>query len=244
MIESAPRSQPSTGAPVNSITVPAFPLFPPRLWIGQTVTRDPAAFFWRARAPLILASRSAGRQEVLAKAGLPFESRPADVKEREIEERLGPVGADAIALALARAKAGAVSAHAPGRLVLGADQVASCGNRIFGKPEDREKAAELLRFLSGRTHRLHSGLVLMRDGAALFETVAHADLTVRPLSDAFIDAYLNAMGETALTSAGAYQVEGLGAQLFEKVEGDHWTIMGLPILPLLVALREMGAVLS
>lgn len=204
----------------------------------------PPSPFWRAGAPLILASKSAGRRQVLAQAGLPFEARPANVDERAIEAGLGPVGADAVALALARAKASVVSAGAPERLTLGADQVASCEGRIFGKPETMEKAAELLRFLSGRTHRLHSAIALLRDGAVLFETVVHADLTVRPLSEAFIAAYLDAMGESALSSAGAYQVEGLGAQLFARVEGDHWTIMGLPILPLLDALRCEGALIS
>lgn len=202
------------------------------------------ACFWRADAPLILASKSAGRRQVLAQAGLHFEARPADVDERAIESALGDVGPDAVAAALARAKALAVSAAAPGRLVLGADQVASCGARLFGKPETREKAAELLRFLSARRHRLHSALALARDGAIMFETLAHADLAMRPLSDAFIAAYLDAMGDAALASAGAYQVEGLGAQLFESVSGDHWTIMGLPILPLLDALRRLGVVMT
>ncbi|CAJ0887617.1 hypothetical protein AMST5_03808 [freshwater sediment metagenome] len=200
-----------------------------------------SASLWRNDAPLILASKSAGRRQVLAQAGVPFEARPADVDERAIEAGLGDVGPDAVAAALARAKALAVSKEAPGRLVLGADQVASCGERIFGKPETLEKAAELLRFLSARRHRLHSALALARDDAILFETVAHADLTMRALSDEFIDAYLEEIGETALTSAGAYQVEGLGAHLFESVSGDHWTIMGLPVLPLFDALRRFGA---
>ncbi|WP_244430840.1 Maf family protein [Methylocystis sp. ATCC 49242] len=203
-----------------------------------------ASSFWRADAPLILASRSAGRQAVLAQSGLPFEARPADVDERGIESRLEPVGADALALALARAKARSVSARSLGRLVLGADQVASCEEWIFGKPGTMKEAAELLRFLSGRSHRLHSAVALVRDGAIIFETVAHADLTMRELSDEFIAAYLALMGETALASAGAYQVEGLGAQLFASVSGDHWTIMGLPILPLLDALRREGALIS
>lgn len=205
------------------------------------MTATTSSAFWRAGAPLILASKSAGRRQVLAQAGLPFEAEPADVDERAIESALGDVGADAVAAALARAKALAVSAGARGRLVIGADQVASCGARLFGKPESMDKAAGLLRFLSGRRHRLHSAIALARDGIILFETVAHADLTMRPLGDDFIAAYLGAMGETALTSAGAYQVEGLGAHLFETVEGDHWTIMGLPILPLLDALRRLGA---
>ncbi len=205
------------------------------------MSQDPDPVFWRAGAPLILASKSAGRRQVLAQAGLPFECRPVEVDERAIESDLGPAGADAIASTLARAKAAVASAVAPGRLALGADQVASCDGRIFGKPADMEEAAALLRFLSGRRHRLHSGLALMRDGGVIFETVAHADLTMRTLSEPFIAAYLAAMGETALTSAGAYQVEGLGAQLFSEVAGDHWTIMGLPILPLLDALRREGA---
>jgi septum formation protein len=208
------------------------------------VSEFPSSPFWRAGAPLILASKSAGRRQLLAQAGLPFESRPADVDERGIESRLGPVGADAVAQALARAKARAVSSRAPGRLVLGADQVASCEGTIFGKPENLEKAAELLRFLSGRRHRLHSAVTLTRDGAVLFETVAHADLTMRELSEDFIAAYLGAMGETALSSAGAYQVEGSGAHLFANVAGDHWTIIGLPLLPLFEALRREGALIS
>lgn len=198
--------------------------------------------FWRESAPLILASKSAGRRQALLHSGVPFESTAADVDERAIESALGGADADAIALALSRAKALAISAA--GRLVLGADQVASCEGRIFGKPADMRDAEALLRFLSGRRHRLHSAVALARDGVVIFETVGLADLTMRPLSDAFIAAYLSAVGETALTSAGAYQIEGLGAQLFAKVEGDHWTIMGLPLLALLDALRREGALLS
>ena len=128
--------------------------------------------------------------------------------------------------------------------MLGADQVASCEGRIFGKPADMRDAETLLRFLSGRRHRLHSAIALARDGAVVFATVGVADLTMRALSEDFIAAYLTAVGENALTSAGAYQIEGLGAQLFSKVEGDYWTIMGLPLLELLEALRREGALLS
>ncbi len=198
--------------------------------------------FWRESAPLILASRSAGRRQALLNSGVPFESFPADVDERAIELRLGQADADAIALTLARAKALAISA--PGRFVLGADQTASCEGRIFGKPADMGEAEALLRFLSGRRHRLHSAIALARDGAVIFETVGVADLTMRGLSDDFIAAYLAAIGDSALTSAGAYQIEGPGAQLFSKVEGDHWTIMGLPLLALLEALRREGALRS
>ncbi|HEY8260823.1 MAG TPA: Maf family protein, partial [Methylosinus sp.] len=109
---------------------------------------------------------------------------------------------------------------------------------------DLAAAAEQLRFLSGRTHRLHSALALARDGVLLFETVAHADLTMRPFSEDFLAIYLDIVGESATTSAGAYQIEGLGIHLFEHVAGDHWTILGLPLTPLLAALRREGALLS
>ncbi|KAF0128341.1 MAG: Maf-like protein [Methylocystaceae bacterium] len=200
--------------------------------------------FWRESAPLILASKSAGRRQALLHSGVPFEIIPADVDERAIESRLdgADADADAIASALARAKALAVSAD--GRLVLGADQVASCEGRIFGKPADMREAESLLRFLSGRRHRLHSAIALARAGAVVFVTVGVADLTMRALSEDFIAAYLAAIGDAALTSAGAYQIEGLGAQLFSRVEGDYWTIMGLPLLELLEALRREGALLS
>ena len=203
-----------------------------------------AASFWMSDAPVILASASSGRQHVLRQAGLPFEARAAGVDERAIEASLVDAGADQVAETLARAKALAVSGGAGDRWIIGADQVASCEGRMFGKPPTREKAAELLRFLSGRTHRLHSAVALVRSDEVVFETVSHADLEMRALSEAFIDAYLDRAGEAALTSAGAYQVEGLGAQLFRQVRGDHWTIMGLPILPVLEALREAGVVLS
>ena len=199
---------------------------------------------WRAPAPLILASRSEGRARALSQAGIPFETRPADVDERAIEAALGAAGPDEIAATLAREKALSVSRALSSRLVVGADQVASCEGRVFGKPADSKAAAELLRFLSGRRHRLHSGVALARDGAIIFETVAHADLTMRSLGDAFLDAYLVAAGDIVTTSAGAYQIEGLGAQLLERVEGDHWTIMGLPLPPLLEALRREGALLT
>lgn len=200
--------------------------------------------FWMGDEPLILASASSGRQQVLRQAGLPYVARAAGIDERAIESALGNVGADVVAATLARAKALAVSDDASDSWIIGADQVASCEGRMFGKPPSRKEAAELLGFLSGRTHRLHSAVALVRSGEVIFETVSHADLQMRVLSEAFIDAYLDTAGETALTSAGAYQVEGLGAQLFRHVSGDHWTIMGLPILPVLEALRQAGAVLS
>ena len=206
------------------------------------MTGESTSTFWRESAPLILASKSAGRRQALLHSGVPFEIIPANVDERAIESRLDGADADAIALALARAKALAISAD--GRLVLGADQVASCEGRIFGKPADMREAEALLRFLSGRRHRLHSAIALARAGSVVFATVGVADLTMRALSGDFIASYLAAVGDAALTSAGAYQIEGLGALLFSKVEGDYWTIMGLPLLELLEALRREGALLS
>lgn len=205
----------------------------------------PGSGLWRLDIPLVLASRSVGRRLALAQTGAPFEVRPVNVDERALEAQVVAAGggADEIAATLARAKALAVAAPAP-VCVIGADQVASCGNRIFGKPATLTEAKELLGFLSGRTHRLHSAIALARGGAVAFETVAHADMTMRKLSDAFIDVYLAEVGEVALTSAGAYQVEGLGAHLFEKVAGDYWTILGLPLPPLLDALRREGALLA
>lgn len=197
--------------------------------------------FWRLPQPLVLASASAGRQHVLREADIPFEAIPADVDERAIEASLGSRDPDMIAQALARAKAAAVAVRAPGRFVLGADQVASCEGRLFGKPASMAAAADLLRFLSARRHRLHSAVALLRDGDCILETVAHADIEMRALSESFIARYLDVVGDRALASAGAYQVEGAGAHLFAAVLGDHWTIMGLPLLPVLECLRREGA---
>jgi septum formation protein len=202
--------------------------------------------FWRPSEPLILASRSRGRQLVLQQTAIPFRASPADIDERALEREVlqGGGDADTVTAALARAKALAISRAQPASFVLGADQAASCEGRLFGKPVDFAAAARQLEYLAGRKHRLHSAIALARGGAILYETVVHADLILRPLSAAFIQRYLAAVGEAALTSAGAYQVEGLGAHLFEAVIGDQWTIMGLPLLPLLAALRRQGALLG
>lgn len=202
--------------------------------------------FWIGTAPLVLASKSLGRRLALEQAGAPFSIHPAEIDERAIEALVAVEGggADAIAAKLAREKALAVSSQHPSAIVIGADQLASCEGRRFGKPADRAAAAEQLRFLAGRTHRLHSALALARDGVLLFETIAHADLIMRPFSEEFLAAYLDSVGEAATTSAGAYQIEGLGIHLFEKVAGDHWTILGLPLTPLLAVLRREGALLS
>lgn len=201
--------------------------------------------FWRGPT-LALASQSSGRRLALAQTGLPFVTHPANIDERAVEAQLAAAGAgpDEIAARLAAEKALAVSALRPGALVIGADQIASCEGRRFGKPADRDAAAEQLRFLAGRTHRLHSAVALAQDRALLFETVAHADLTMRPFSEEFLRSYLDLVGDHVTTSAGAYQIEGLGIHLFERIVGDHWTILGLPLTPLLDALRRRDALLA
>lgn len=200
---------------------------------------------WRGSAPLLLASKSAARRGLLAAAGLPFETADSSIDERAIEAPLRAAGAGGpeIALRLARAKALAVGAKQPDRLVIGADQTLSLESRIFTKPFDRAAAAAQLAALSGRPHELHSALCVVRGNKVLFEAAPVARLTMRPLSQAFIEAYIATVGDAALASVGAYQIEGLGIHLFEKVEGDHSTILGLPLLPLLTYLREEGSLL-
>jgi septum formation protein len=217
------------------------------LWTDLDVTANDhsarAGHFWQCAQPLILASKSWGRRLVLQQTGIPFVATPAELDEREIEReiRTKDGGADEVARALARAKALKISVTAPEAYVLGADQVASCEGRLFGKPDDLAQAAQQLAFLSGRSHRLHSAVALARGGSIVFETVCHADLRMRELSASFIDAYLGIAGDGALASAGAYQIEGMGVHLFSEVSGDHWTILGLPILPVLNALRRESA---
>jgi septum formation protein len=197
---------------------------------------------WLAHQPLVLASKSDVRGKILAAAGLRFEIRPANLDERAVESKAGVPDAAAAARALARAKALAVAASRPGHLVLGADQTLARGSTRFSKPADRAAAANQLRALRGRTHELHSALALARDAAVLFDCVDTARLTMRNFSDRFLDEYLDMAGDAALRSVGGYQLEGIGIHLFERVEGDYFTILGLPLLPLLGYLRQNGFV--
>jgi len=195
---------------------------------------------WRS-APLVLASKSAVRKMLLTAAGIPVETEPATIDERAVESsKAASASADKVALLLAREKALEVAKRRAGALVLGADQTLALGARRFSKPTNIPAAREQLRMLSGKAHELHTGAALVRDGELLFETVATARLTVRPLSDAFLDTYLKAAGERVCASVGAYQLEGLGAHLFERIEGDHFTVLGLPLLPLLAHFRSAG----
>jgi septum formation protein len=193
---------------------------------------------------LILASGSPFRKSLLANAGLEFSAVPAAADERALEAPLQGSGvtAEEVAQILAEAKATDVSESHPGALVLGCDQTLSLGDRVFHKPRDMEEARRHLLSLSGRTHHLNSAAVLVRDGQTLWRHVGIASLTMRALDPAFIGRHLARVGDKALSSVGAYQIEGEGIQLFEKIEGDYFTMVGLPLLPLLAALREFGAI--
>jgi septum formation protein len=197
---------------------------------------------WIAAQPLVLASKSDIRGKILAAAGLRFGIRPAQIDERAVEAQAGPMDAAAAAAHLARAKADAVAATQTGHLVLGADQTLALGSERFSKPANRAEASRQLRALRGKTHALHSALALVRDGKVLFELVDTAHLTMRDFSDRFLDDYLEMAGDAALGSVGGYQLEGIGIHLFERVEGDYFTILGLPLLPLLDYLRKSGFV--
>jgi septum formation protein len=193
---------------------------------------------WRGEHPLILASQSRARQTLLANAGISFEAVPADIDERTLQQNSGFSAPGDIAAFLAREKALWVSSRLSGRFVAGADQTLALEKRLFSKPAGRAQAAEQLRALAGRSHELHSAVAVARDGEILFEGAAVARMTMRPLSEAAIDAYLDKAGEAVRSSVGAYQLEGLGIHLFERIEGDHFTILGLPLLPLLAFLRS------
>ena len=195
---------------------------------------------WRGKHPLILASQSRARQALLANAGIAFEAIPADIDERGLQSDSGLSAPGEIASLLAREKALRVSSHHPDRIVVGADQTLALGQRLFSKPAGRAQAAEQLQSLAGHSHELHAAVAVARDGRIVFETVAIARMTMRPLREAEIDAYLDEAGEAVTTSVGAYQLEGLGIHLFERIEGDHFTILGLPLLPLLAFLRGQG----
>ncbi len=196
---------------------------------------------WLKAEPLILASGSTTRREMLVAAGLPVEVMKPEIDERAVEQPLVEQGvpADQIAAALACAKALAVSRERPGRLVLAADQTLTCEGRAFHKPADASAAREQIAALAGRTHELHSAFVLAQDGAPLVEDSETARLTMRALDPGFIGRYVELAGPAAFVSVGGYQLEGLGAQLFETVEGDHFTILGLPLLVVLAALRDL-----
>jgi septum formation protein len=196
--------------------------------------------FWLADEPLVLASKSAIRHAILRDAGIPVAVEPADIDERAIEQRSAKEDAGELAAVLACEKARTVAARFPGRLVLGADQTLALGERRFSKPADRAGARRQLAALRGQTHELHSAVALVRGSSVLFEHREVARLTMRSFSDQFLEAYLDAAGTAVTASVGGYQLEKVGIQLFEHIQGDHFTILGLPLVPLLEYLRTAG----
>jgi septum formation protein len=186
---------------------------------------------------IILASKSASRRTMLGAAGVEFEVRPAAIDERALEAAMEGAGPDQVALALAEAKA--LSVHGGGRPVLGSDSVVTVAGRRFSKPASRARAAEHLRFFSGREMLLHSAAALAVGGAIKWRHVALASLQVRELSDEFIEAYLVAEWPEVGQCVGVFRIEGLGVQLFERIDGDMFTVLGMPLLPVLGALREL-----
>lgn len=190
--------------------------------------------------PVVLASGSATRAALLERAGVPFVVVPSTVDESEIKLSLQADGAAAAdcAEALAELKALKRSHNAPGALVIGADQMLSCEGRWFDKPGDRAAAREQLLALAGRQHVLDSVVVVAKDGSAIWRHREAARLTMRPFDGTFVDRYLDQAGDAVTTSVGGYQIEGLGAQLFSRIAGDYFCILGLPLLPLLELLRN------
>ncbi|MGZ8337528.1 MAG: Maf family protein [Allosphingosinicella sp.] len=192
---------------------------------------------------MVLASASETRRRLLEAAGIPAIADPSGVDEGAIKARAREAdrGPDATALTLADAKALTVSRRHHGALVIGADQILVCGTRVFDKAASREQAAETLKFLRGRSHRLISAVTVALDGLTVWRHAENAWLTMRPFSDAFLARYLEEAGDAVVTSVGAYRIEGPGIQLFSQVAGDHFAILGLPLLPLMKVLREQGA---
>ena len=191
---------------------------------------------------LILASQSQTRKALLEQAGLAFSTAAAELDERALEQGAIEAGGDGrdVALLLAQRKAAAVSVNHPGALVIGADQTLSLGASLLHKPLDMQGAAAQLDYLRGKTHRLHAGVALMRDGQLLWSDVQTAELTMRAFSEAERDDVLAREGDAVLASVGGYRLEGPSIRLFETVAGDYFTILGLPLLPLLAALREFA----
>jgi septum formation protein len=194
---------------------------------------------WLPAEPPVLASQSKVRRALLEAAGIPVEARPAHLDERAIEQGVKGGPGD-VALALAREKAKTVAAMSDRAVVIGCDQTLALGERRFSKPADRAAARDQLRTMRGKPHELHSAVAVCRNGAVTFAHVAVARLTMRAFSDDFLEAYLDAAGSNVTASVGAYQLERTGIHLFEKIEGDHFTILGLPLLPLLEYLRQDG----
>jgi septum formation protein len=191
---------------------------------------------------LVLASASPFRRALLENAGLSFDVEPAQIDERAVEEPLGDLAPEDVASVLAEAKAHDVSSRNPGAIIIGSDQTLSLAGEIYHKAANMDEARRRLLALSGRTHELNSAVTLVRDGETLWRHMSVARMTMRDLDPGFIGRHLSNVGDKALSSVGAYQFEGEGIQLFERIDGDYFTIIGLPLLPLLEKLRDLGAI--
>lgn len=193
---------------------------------------------------IILASASPFRLAMLRNAGIETEANPSQIDERAVEEAVGEadVSPENLAWILAEAKAVEVSERVPDALVIGSDQTLSLGGEILHKAGDMEEARRRLLRLSGKTHHLNSAVVLARNGKALWGHVSVARMAMRKLDPAYIGRYLSRVGDQVLRSVGVYQIEGKGIQLFDSIDGDHFTIVGMPLLPLVAELRRLGAI--
>jgi septum formation protein len=188
---------------------------------------------------IILASTSSTRRRLLEAAGVKHTAVPPQTDERQVKLAHKHLPPDQLALLLAQEKAGSITASRQD-LVIGCDQILSCEGRMFDKPRDMADAADHLRFLQGRTHTLHTAVVCTMDNGQSHNIISEPNLTMRPLSDGEIEHYLQSAGPAILGSVGCYQIEGLGAQLFEAIDGDIFSIQGLPLLPLLAHLRSLN----
>lgn len=199
-----------------------------------------------ALQPVVLASGSVTRVRMLEQAGLDVVCDPPGIDEDTVKQscRASALTADQTAAMLAEMKAQRVSPRHPDHIVIGADQMLECEGLWFDKPGDRQTARRQLLTLAGKTHRLHSVVVAVCNGRRLWHHSAQASLTMRPFDETFVDRYLDAAGEAVLGSVGAYHIEGVGAQLFARVQGDHFTILGLPLLPVLDFLRTRKVLAS
>jgi septum formation protein len=193
---------------------------------------------------LILASKSAARRSMLEGAGVRFSVQVADVDEDDLKTRHDPGDAAGLAVELARAKALAVSRHDADAWVLGADQTLAFAGGLVSKAQTLAAARSRLSSMRGATHHLHSGAALARNGQIVWSGADTAEMRVRDFSDAFLDAYLAAEGDALLSCVGSYRLEGMGAQLFEAIDGDYFTVLGLPLWPVLAELRRAGVLTS
>jgi septum formation protein len=201
------------------------------------------SFLQAGRPPLILASASKSRARMLEAAGLSFIVEPPGLDEAAMRQAVsGELTPHDVAEVLARAKAEAVSDLARKAYVIGADQVLACGETVYAKPDSMEAARRQLLDLSGKKHTLHTAVAVATNGESIWAETTVATLTMRKLSPAFIGRYLAAAGEEVLSSVGAYQIESLGVQLFEAIDGDYFSILGLPLIPLLDTLRREGVI--